>query len=92
MARNPRRIYFDVEFYSAASIRQAIDAFDQYLSASLAEVDDQIAVDIDVKGESAPAVQTILREFANYALDLSLNAHFDSGPDNHRDDSGPAST
>jgi hypothetical protein len=65
------------EFYDAGSVALAVSGYQEYLSGISVIADRDVRVQITIKPSfDAHDRKRIVREFLNYALDLSLHKRF----------------
>lgn len=74
--RSKEALLLQIEFYDPVCVAEAIGEFREYLSGELAPLGNEIRVDLSVNPSYANEKIRILREFLNYALDLSLKGRF----------------
>ncbi len=76
-------IRLDKEFYPLTCLQKAISDFSEFLDGSLSDEGNAIIVNIAISSQYTPNSSVVIREFLNYALDLSLKNRF-AGPVNEQ--------
>lgn len=72
------RVSLQTEFYRPECVARALADFEKYLTAKETEQADAVLIELSIRQHADGQDQLIVREFLNYALDLTLKRYFEA--------------